>query len=128
MFKYQGQLFSEEQNEDPSVYDIPVNPSVPTLPAFASPRFLQRLTRGRQTSKLTSALQGEIRGPGLTPWQFVDISEEQIKHEITVQVEAPLQVCYDVWADRLNYLEWFDLISEVRQGFVGQAGQVLLPP
>lgn len=42
------------------------------------------------------------------------LSEQQIKHEITVHVEAPLEYCYSVWADRLNYTEWFDLIAEVR--------------
>ena len=60
-------------------------------------------------------MQGGIRGPGCTPWQFVELSEEQIKHEITVRVSAPLEYCYSVWADRLNYTEWFDLIAEVRR-------------
>lgn len=57
--------------------------------------------------------EGGVRGPGCTPWQFVDISEETVQHEITVHVEAPLEFCYSVWADRLNYTEWFDLIAEM---------------
>ena len=44
----------------------------------------------------------------------MDLSDEQIKHEITMHVEAPIRFCYNVWADRLNYTEWFDLIAEVR--------------
>jgi len=30
-----------------------------------------------------------------------------------VHVEKPVEHCYYIWLDRLNYLNWFDLISEV---------------
>ena len=32
---------------------------------------------------------------------------------MTVHVEKPVDHCYYIWLDRLNYLNWFDLISEV---------------
>ena len=30
-----------------------------------------------------------------------------------MHVEKPVEHCYYIWLDRLNYLNWFDLISEV---------------
>jgi len=33
--------------------------------------------------------------------------------QVTVHVERPVEHCYYIWLDRLNYLNWFDLISEV---------------
>ena len=31
-----------------------------------------------------------------------------------LQVEAPVDKVYQIWANRLNYSEWFDLIGQVR--------------
>ena len=73
-----------------------------------------RVPRSPPQFRILFLLQGAVR-PGVTPFQFVDLSEEQIRHEITVHVEAPLEFCFSVWAERLNYTEWFDLISEVRR-------------
>ena len=36
--------------------------------------------------------------------------------QVTVHVEKPVEHCYYIWLDRLNYLNWFDLISEVLHG------------
>ncbi len=34
--------------------------------------------------------------------------------QVAVTVEAPLEKCYRVWADRINYCQWFNLIQEAR--------------
>ena len=34
--------------------------------------------------------------------------------KVSVTVDAPLEKCYEVWADRINYCQWFPLIQEVR--------------
>ncbi len=34
--------------------------------------------------------------------------------QVRVHVDKPVEHCYYIWLDRLNYLNWFDLISEVR--------------
>ena len=33
--------------------------------------------------------------------------------QITVEVRAPLESCFAIWADRLNYMQWFTMIKEV---------------
>jgi uncharacterized membrane protein len=34
--------------------------------------------------------------------------------QVSVTVDAPLEKCFEVWADRINYCQWFPLIQEVR--------------
>lgn len=34
--------------------------------------------------------------------------------QVAVRVEAPVSKCYQIWSDRLNWLQWFDMIEEVR--------------
>ena len=36
--------------------------------------------------------------------------------QVRVHVDKPVEHCYRIWLDRLNYLNWFDLISEVLLG------------
>lgn len=50
---------------------------------------------------------------GYTPWQFVRVSDEKVNHEITIEVAASMEDCFSVWADRLNYCQWFHLIKEM---------------
>lgn len=50
---------------------------------------------------------------GHTPFEHLDFSDEDITHELTVQVDAPRSKCFQIWADRTNYLEWFDNIAQV---------------
>lgn len=33
--------------------------------------------------------------------------------QVSVMVEAPLEACYEIWNDRINYCQWFTLIQEV---------------
>ncbi len=37
-----------------------------------------------------------------------------MKHELTLNVNASCLKCYQVWYDRLNWMEWFGVIDEVR--------------
>lgn len=50
---------------------------------------------------------------GHTPFEHLDFSDEDITHELTVQVDAPRSKCFQIWADRTNYLEWFDNIAQL---------------
>ena len=53
---------------------------------------------------------------GYTPFEELDWSEEDITHELSIYVDAPRSKCFHMWQDRLNYLEWFDNIGQVRCG------------
>ena len=33
--------------------------------------------------------------------------------QVSVTVDAPLEKCYEIWADRINYMEWFTFLVEV---------------
>lgn len=46
---------------------------------------------------------------GYTPFETLDFSDDDITHEVTVHVNAPRSKCFQIWLDRLNYLEWFDI-------------------
>lgn len=46
---------------------------------------------------------------GYTPFETLDFSNDDITHEVTIRVDAPRSKCYQIWLDRLNYLEWFDI-------------------
>ena len=46
---------------------------------------------------------------GYTPFETLDFSNDDITHEVTINVDAPRSKCYQIWLDRLNYLEWFDI-------------------
>lgn len=52
------------------------------------------------------------RRGGYTPFEFVSFSDDDVLHDITVTVAAPLPTVYAVWADRANYGEWFSLITQ----------------
>ena len=56
------------------------------------------------------------RALGYTPFEFLSFkgdSSSEIDHHRVIQVDAPLAKCWQCWADRLNYCEWFDLINQV---------------
>ena len=50
---------------------------------------------------------------GYTPFEELDWSDEDITHELSIHVDAPRSKCFQIWEDRLNYLEWFDNIGQV---------------
>lgn len=50
---------------------------------------------------------------GYTPYEHLQWSEEAVTHELTIHVDAPRSKCFQIWADRANYLEWFDNIHQV---------------
>ncbi|KAK9835807.1 hypothetical protein WJX74_008389 [Apatococcus lobatus] len=56
------------------------------------------------------------RALGYTPFEFLSFkgdSSSEIDHHRVIQVDAPLAKCWQCWADRLNYCEWFDLINQL---------------
>ena len=53
---------------------------------------------------------------GYTPFEELDWSEEDITHELSIHVDAPRSKCFQMWQERLNYLEWFDNIGQVWHG------------
>ncbi|BDA47792.1 hypothetical protein COCOBI_11-0490 [Coccomyxa sp. Obi] len=53
------------------------------------------------------------RNPGYTPFEYITFTDELIQHTLTVQVDAPVSKVYRIWANRLNYNEWFDLIGQM---------------
>lgn len=55
---------------------------------------------------------------GYTPFETLDFSEDDITHEVTIKVDAPRSKCYQIWLDRLNYLEWFDITQVLSSVFV----------
>lgn len=55
-------------------------------------------------------------GGGYTPFEQLDWSDEDITHELSIHVDAPRTKCFQIWEDRLNYLEWFDSIAQVNYG------------
>lgn len=44
-----------------------------------------------------------------------------MQHEIVMPVAAGIEKCYSIWSDRLNWLQWFDMIEEVRCVCRGQS-------
>ncbi len=56
------------------------------------------------------------RDMGYTPFEFLSFQGDEsceIVHHRCIQVDAPIAKCWQCWADRLNYCEWFDLINQV---------------
>lgn len=51
--------------------------------------------------------------PGYTPFEFIDFTEIPLKHEVSVWVDRPVADVYKVWHNRLNWMQWFDMIEEV---------------
>jgi hypothetical protein len=50
---------------------------------------------------------------GYTPFEFIDFTERPLRHEVSVWVDRPVADVYAVWANRLNWMQWFDMIDEV---------------
>ena len=44
------------------------------------------------------------------------IKYETASTALLLQVEAPIEKVYNIWANRLNYAEWFDLVGQVSTG------------
>ncbi|EFN50851.1 hypothetical protein CHLNCDRAFT_141763 [Chlorella variabilis] len=50
---------------------------------------------------------------GYTPYEFIDFTDIQLKHELVARVERPISEVYALWENRLNWPEWFGMIEEV---------------
>lgn len=53
------------------------------------------------------------RDRGFTPFEFIEFTDIPLKHEVSVWVDRPIGDCYQVWDNRLNWMQWFDMIDEV---------------
>jgi uncharacterized membrane protein len=60
-----------------------------------------------------------------TPFEMIEYSDTVLKHEVRVHVAAPVDKCYSIWSDRLNWLQWFDMIEEVRGLACGFRGSMV---
>ena len=59
---------------------------------------------------------GRREGGGYTPFEFISFSDIVLRHEVVQRVEAPVAKCFQIWKDRFNWLQWFDMIEEVGVG------------
>jgi hypothetical protein len=50
---------------------------------------------------------------GYTPFEYIEFTRVPVKHEVTAVVGRGVAECYRAWADRLNWMAWFDEIDEV---------------
>ncbi|KAL4451345.1 hypothetical protein ABPG77_009417 [Micractinium sp. CCAP 211/92] len=50
---------------------------------------------------------------GYTPYDFIDFTDIPLKHELVTKVDRPVSEVYALWADRLNWPDWFGMIEEV---------------
>ncbi len=50
---------------------------------------------------------------GYTPFEYIEFTRVPVKHEVTAVVARGVAECYRAWADRLNWMAWFDEIDEV---------------
>jgi uncharacterized membrane protein len=61
---------------------------------------------------------GELEGfrakdDGYTPFEFLEFTDIPLKHEVSIWVDRPVSDCYKIWDNRLNWMQWFDMIDEV---------------
>jgi hypothetical protein len=50
---------------------------------------------------------------GYTPFEFIDFTDIAMKHEVSIWVDRSIEDAYRVWDNRLNWMQWFDMIDEV---------------
>ncbi|KAL4420738.1 hypothetical protein ABPG75_010394 [Micractinium tetrahymenae] len=50
---------------------------------------------------------------GYTPYDFIDFTDIPLKHELVTKVDRPISEVYALWADRLNWPDWFGMIEEI---------------
>eukprot|EP00891_Asterochloris_glomerata_P008245 jgi/Astpho2/8245/Aster-x1504 len=47
-----------------------------------------------------------------TPFEYIGFTDEDITHEVITTVDAPVSKCFKIWENRMNWLEWFDLLGQ----------------
>ena len=67
---------------------------------------------GGGEDELFSAPVWAGRRGGYTPFEYVDFTDEDVLHEVQLRVRKPRAHVFEVWADRLNYGEWFSLLGQ----------------
>lgn len=50
---------------------------------------------------------------GYTPFEFIEFTDLPLKHEVSMWVDRPISDVYKIWHNRLNWMQWFDMIEEV---------------
>ncbi|KAL6777899.1 hypothetical protein ACKKBG_A16130 [Auxenochlorella protothecoides x Auxenochlorella symbiontica] len=56
---------------------------------------------------------GYRRQGDYTPFELIEYTDKAMQHEVVMPVAAGIEKCYSIWSDRLNWLQWFDMIEEV---------------
>lgn len=54
-----------------------------------------------------------VKDDGYTPFEFLEFTNIPLKHEVSIWVDRPVADCYKIWDNRLNWMQWFDMIDEV---------------
>ena len=80
------------------------------LQSWLGRRTLPRVVRQVPLSILSTTIAA------YTPFELIDYCEDGLRHEIKMVVDAPIEKCFAIWSDRLNWLQWFDMIEEVWPG------------
>lgn len=104
--------FGADFDDDPRAFAQLTEPELQGLP------LLERLAASagdgntEGSEELFSAPVWAGRRGGYTPFEYVDFTEEDVLHEVQVRVRRPRAHVFEVWADRLNYGEWFSLLGQ----------------
>jgi uncharacterized membrane protein len=54
-----------------------------------------------------------VKDDGYTPFEFLEFTNIPLKHEVSIWVDRPVADCYKIWDNRLNWMQWFEMIDEV---------------
>ncbi|PSC70811.1 cyclase dehydrase [Micractinium conductrix] len=63
--------------------------------------------------EIVAAPDGIEGRAGYTPYEFIDFTDINLKHEVVTRVDKPISEVYALWEDRLNWPSWFTMIEEV---------------
>ncbi len=85
---------------------------LPLLDRFSSGLRVSEAAAEDERQDLSSAPVWAGRRGGYTPFEYVDFTDEDVLHEVQVRVSKPRSHVFEVWADRLNYGEWFSLLGQ----------------
>ncbi|GAB4820294.1 hypothetical protein N2152v2_007340 [Parachlorella kessleri] len=117
-------LPSERQNASPCLRPAPrlrrnhqqaasPPPHVRTLAAQATTETVEFSADEEADMYIDRYVGGRREGGGYTPFEFISFSEIVLRHELVQRVEAPVAKCFQIWKDRFNWMQWFDMIEEV---------------
>ena len=102
----------DDDDEDPRTFAQLTEPELQGLPLLERLAACAEKEENESGEELFSAPVWAGRRGGYTPFEFVDFTDEDVLHEVQVRVRKPRSHVFEVWADRLNYGEWFSLLGQ----------------